>query len=265
MEDTNELDASMDLEVDDIVGSFDEEPALTRSEIRARKDKLLIKAHSAILKASWGQSSRSQKSMKAIWSFFVKSTDADAKEAIDRIGKSRPGRAVGEGGKQVGEAVTCFYCYSWDHEELHPSIDVEHPCLIDSGLFGDENIAEWLPEEALDNARRATSSSTFLYKSSSSQLLRQHVLRHHPHELRIIEAGMFPNGIGSSSGGTHVEDSSIASGSDRRPTQVDIRAQFKSAKKKSVDDRKQVMFNKLVSLLVVFAYLPFHFVENVWF
>ena len=76
---------------------------------------------------------------------------------------------------------------------------------------------------------------------------------------------MFPNGIESSSGGTHGEDTSIASGTDRRPTQVDIRAQFKSAKKKSIDDRKQQMFNTLVSLLLVFAYLPFHFVENVWF
>jgi len=109
MEDTNELNVSMDLESNDIVGSVDEESAPISSEIKARKDKLLIKAHSAILRASWGSSARSHKSMKVVWSLFIKSNDVDANEAIARLGKSKPGRTVGEGGKQVGEAVTCFY------------------------------------------------------------------------------------------------------------------------------------------------------------
>jgi hypothetical protein len=55
-----------------------------------------------------------------------------------------------------------FYCYSWNHDELHPSIDVEHPCLINSCLFGEENIAEWLSEEPLDNHRRAGTLVTVL-------------------------------------------------------------------------------------------------------
>ena len=56
--DTNELNVNMDLEGGDIGGSDDKEHVLTSFEIRARKDKLLIKAHSAILRASWGSSFR---------------------------------------------------------------------------------------------------------------------------------------------------------------------------------------------------------------
>jgi hypothetical protein len=44
---------------------------------------------------------------------------------------------------------------------------------------------------------------------------------------------------------------------------VDIRAQFMLAKQKSMGDRKQQTLKTLVSPFFFFAYLPFHFVENV--
>jgi len=261
----NESNVLVELAGDDIVSSDEEELEPTAAEIIARKEKLLIKAHSSILRSCWGSSSCATKTLKAVWSFFVKATDDDASSIIKRLGKGKPGRTAVESGKQVGEAKTCFHCYSWDHDELHPSIHVEHPCLIDSGLFGDENIAELFHEEPLSNSRRYGISSTFLYKSSSSQLLRQHVLRHHPHELRIIETDMFPNGVGSNFGTDEGDGGSHASGSDRIPIHGDIRNQFKSTKRISMDDPKQKMFYTLVSLLLVFAKFPFHFVENAWF
>ncbi len=74
---------------------------------------------------------------------FVKATEEDASAAIRRAyTKSKPSRLASESGKYNGEAVTCFYCHSWDHYELHPNIDIEHPCLIDSGLVADEIIAD---------------------------------------------------------------------------------------------------------------------------
>jgi len=53
------------------------------------------------------------------------------------------------------------------------------------------------------------------------------------------------------------EGGSLGDDANRRPAQSGIRDQFKSYKKKSVDDHEQKMFVNLVSLLVVFATLPF--------
>jgi hypothetical protein len=114
--------------------------------------------------------------MKVVWSFFVKATEEDAIATIIRaVNKSKHGRLPNEGGKKKGEVVTCFYCHSWAHEELHPNIDVEHPCLIDSGVVTDEVIADWLPPEPLDLSRHTSVNTTILYKSTSGLLLRQHV------------------------------------------------------------------------------------------
>ncbi len=62
---------SFDMNQEDIMGSDDEvEPEPTSPEIRARRKELLVKAHSAILKACWGSSSRAPKNMNVVWSCF---------------------------------------------------------------------------------------------------------------------------------------------------------------------------------------------------
>jgi hypothetical protein len=103
---------------------------------------------------------------------------------------SKHGRLPNEGEKKKGEVVTCFYSHSWAHEELHPNIDVEHPCLIDSSVVSDKVIAYWLPPKPIDLSRRTGVNTTFLYKSTSGLLLRQLVQRHHPDEYRILVASM---------------------------------------------------------------------------
>ena len=128
--------------------------------------------------------------------------------------------------------MTCFYSLSWAHEELHPNIDVEHPCLIDSGVVTDEVIADWLPPKPLDLSRRTGVNTTYVYKSTSGLLLRQHVQRrHHPDEYRILVDSMETSSFFGSGGGLD-DGGSLTNDANRRPTQLDIRNQFKSSKKK---------------------------------
>ena len=98
MEDVNENNVSMELAGNDIVSSDEEEREPTAAEIIARKEKLLIKAHSSILRSCWGSSSRATKTLKAVWSFFVNATDDDANTTIKRLDKCKPGRTACEGG-----------------------------------------------------------------------------------------------------------------------------------------------------------------------
>jgi len=60
------------------------------------------------------------------------------------------------------------------------------------------------------------------------------------------------------------EGSSLGNDANRRPTHADIRDQFKSYKKMCAEDPKKKIIT-LVPLLVVFANLPFQFVDNPWF
>ena len=61
MEDMNVNNVSLELEEDYIARPVEEEHVPTLTELRARKEKLFIKAHSAILRACWGSSSRAPK------------------------------------------------------------------------------------------------------------------------------------------------------------------------------------------------------------
>ena len=71
----------------------------------------------------------------------------------------------------------------------------------------------------------------------------------------------------ANSGNCYVcEGVSLGCDTNQRPTQANNRDQFKSYKKKCADENpKQKMFITRMSLLVVFANLPFQFVDNPWF
>ena len=80
MEDVNENNDIVELFQEDIMMTdIDEEvePESASPEITARRRELLVKAHSAILKACWGSTSWAPKNMKVVWSFFVNATEED--------------------------------------------------------------------------------------------------------------------------------------------------------------------------------------------
>ena len=151
--------------------------------------------------------------------------------------------------------VTCWVCHLEETGELHPNFFVAtNKDDKDAGhidMLTDLLVAPDSENHSVD--RQDLKDMTYKQTSSSTHL-RQHAAKHHSIYFKALQAMQSGNG-----------ESNKTPGSSKTRQVTMVNGAYKSVKRLKTYHSRQLLFNKLLTLVVVFLRWNFSIVDNAWF
>eukprot|EP00873_Tetraselmis_striata_P019160 jgi/Tetstr1/439424/TSEL_027858.t1 len=223
----------------------------TRTAEDIRRARARIELVKKNLRASWGSHATRRKS--PYWGFFVDNSSQEAGdcEIVD--------------GSSGGEEICCILCFGSKTNQLHPKFPREGPFCATVEELNAKTWAEPMAELTDRLGSKLFPKYELRYKGrGGNNMLNHHLQRCHAEELAAVHA-LLDDGNGGAEKRARPEP---AGSSDARNV---IKDAFKSSKKVKSDSKKARTFNTLLTMLFVFALLPFNLLDNpvfkalIWF